>query len=179
MTKQWFQVKEALRDLQEKDKKTAEFLDKIISEINQNFKTLEDYLSLQYYQLCHWQESLNRLNYRRFFTVNSLICLKMENDDLFKDYHSFIEQQVKNKRFQGLRIDHIDGLKKPLKYMDNLRIMAGDDVYLIAEKILEKNEGFISDIPFQGTSGYDFLSFAGNLFTRKKIWMNWFYITAK
>ena len=69
---------------------------------------------------------------------------------------------------KGLRIDHIDGLYDPKKYVERLRKLFGDDCYIIAEKILEYNENMAQDWNLQGTSGYEFLSYTNQLLTDKE-----------
>ena len=69
----------------------------------------------------------SHLNYRRFFYIDSLISLQMERDEVFDDYHSFISGLVRENKIQGLRLDHIDGLKDPVKYIEKLRVLTGDE----------------------------------------------------
>jgi malto-oligosyltrehalose synthase/4-alpha-glucanotransferase len=122
----------------------------------------------QFYRLCFYQESNKRINYRRFFTVNSLICLNMQLKAVFDDFHILIKELVDQNIFQGLRIDHIDGLFDPLKYLENLRSLCGEDIYIVAEKILEPGEVLPSEWPIQGTTGYDYLGLANQLYTNKQ-----------
>ena len=122
----------------------------------------------QFYRLCSYQESNQRINYRRFFTVNSLICLNMQLKTVFDDFHMLIKELIDQNIFQGLRIDHIDGLFDPLKYLENLRALCGEDIYIVAEKILEPGEVLPSAWPIQGTTGYDYLGLANQLFTNKQ-----------
>ncbi|RZJ77574.1 MAG: malto-oligosyltrehalose synthase, partial [Flavobacterium sp.] len=125
-------------------------------------KTITDQ---QYYRLCNWQETTAQLNYRRFFTVNSLICLNVQHQDVFDHYHKYIVELVGKDVFQGLRIDHIDGLADPKTYLQMLRKTVGDSVYITVEKILEVNERLPADWETQGTTGYDFLQLANNVLT--------------
>ncbi|MDO3643687.1 malto-oligosyltrehalose synthase [Mucilaginibacter sp. L3T2-6] len=134
--------------------------------INKNIAVLKDITQKQYYRLCNWKETNNRINFRRFFTVNSLICLNMQNDAVFNDFHQLIAQLVKEDVFQGLRIDHVDGLYDPSSYLSRLRNLVGDDIYIIAEKILEPGEQ-LPQWPIQGSTGYDFLSTVNNLLTNR------------
>ncbi|WP_367867289.1 malto-oligosyltrehalose synthase [Pedobacter sp. WC2423] len=122
----------------------------------------------QFYRLCCYQESNVRMNYRRFFTVNSLICLNMQLRATFDDFHVLIQELVAQKVFQGLRIDHIDGLFDPMQYLENLRALCGEDVYIVAEKILEPGEVLPAAWPIQGTTGYDYLGLANQLFTNQQ-----------
>ena len=122
----------------------------------------------QHYRLCHWQETDKQINYRRFFTINGLICLNIHKDKVFSFYHRKIKELIDDKIFDGLRIDHIDGLYDPTKYLNDLRAMVGAETYIIVEKILERHESLPEHWPVQGTSGYDYLAISNNLFTNKK-----------
>jgi (1->4)-alpha-D-glucan 1-alpha-D-glucosylmutase len=135
-----------------------EAIDAAIRAINTNTATLSDLLDRQFFRLCHWQTTESRINYRRFFTINDLLCLRMEDDTVFDQYHTFIRMLVDEGLVQGLRIDHIDGLYNPTGYLEKLRQSVGKDTYLIVEKILESEEALPNQWPVQGTSGYEFLS---------------------
>lgn len=117
----------------------------------------------QYYQLTRWTEADTKINYRRFFTVNELITLQMERPAVFDEYHTFLHSLYRENLIQGLRIDHIDGLRDPAGYIQRLRQLFGSSCYIIAEKILESHESFPSDWAIQGTSGYEFLSYTNHL----------------
>jgi malto-oligosyltrehalose synthase/4-alpha-glucanotransferase len=119
----------------------------------------------QNYQFSYWRDSDSQINYRRFFTVNGLICLNMQDRHVFEHYHVFIKTLLTENIIQGLRVDHIDGLFDPKTYLQRLREMAGPDTYIVVEKILEEGEQFPADWPVQGSTGYDFLSVVNNLFT--------------
>lgn len=136
--------------------------------VNQSQETLADLLEKQHFVLTHWQETERQLNYRRFFTVNSLICLRMEADEVFKEYHQFIHMLYLGNLIHGLRIDHIDGLNDPAQYIKNLRKLFGNECYIIAEKILEAKEEMPEHWPLEGTSGYEFLSMVNQLFTDRQ-----------
>ena len=126
---------------------------------------LQELLAQQHYRLCHWQETNSRINYRRFFTVNSLICLNAQDEKVFEATHAFAFSMLQKGIFNGLRVDHIDGLFNPEQYLLRLREKAGSDVYLIVEKILETGEALPVTWPVQGTSGYGFLAQVNNLLT--------------
>ncbi|HTF82737.1 MAG TPA: hypothetical protein VL947_13470, partial [Cytophagales bacterium] len=108
------------------------------------------------------------MNYRRFFTVNSLICLSMENEAVFNDYNSFFGTLFKEGLVHGFRIDHIDGLYNPQQYVERLRGLVGSNCYLIAEKILEYHEEMPRSWGLEGTSGYEFLSYVNRVLTDMK-----------
>jgi malto-oligosyltrehalose synthase len=122
----------------------------------------------QNYRLCNWMETDRKINYRRFFTVNSLICLNIQDPNVFGAYHEYIFDLLKRGVFQGLRVDHIDGLFDPSIYLDLLRKATGQDTYIVIEKILEQGEELPRAWPVQGTTGYDFLATVNNLFTNKQ-----------
>lgn len=136
------------------------------SDIEKELK--EKYPGEKNYVLCSWQETDHRMNYRRFFLVNTLICTNVHDEEVFEKYHALIKKLVAQDVFQGLRVDHIDGLYDPTKYLKDLRELAGENAYLIIEKILEPGEDMPEYWPVQGNSGYDFLGIVNNLFTNKK-----------
>lgn len=158
----WFPLNE------ESVKEIGNLSQKRLDELNSDKNSLNQLLDFQRYKLCYWKDSLSTINYRRFFTVNSLICLRMEDDEVFEKHHSFIKEQVDRKRFTGLRIDHVDGLNKPAKYLDKLRLLAGGETYIVTEKILGLEEELPLNLPIQGTSGYDYLGIVNNVFTRSE-----------
>lgn len=138
-----------------------------LKKVNEDPELLKEISDKQAYQLCHWQETDRHINYRRFFTVNGLICLNIQHEEVFTCYHKLIKQLLDEGIFQGLRVDHIDGLYDPKAYLEQLRELAGPEVYITVEKILEEGELFPLEWPVQGNTGYDFLAIVNNLFTRK------------
>ncbi len=146
--------------------KTA--LDNVLSKINNDANEIRKLLDEQNYVFTFWQTTEKEINYRRFFTVNELICLRMEDDEVFNDYHALLHYLYKKDIIQGLRIDHIDGLQDPSRYIRKLRDLFGESFYIIAEKILEAKEEMPSKWPLEGTSGYEFLSIVNQLVTDKK-----------
>jgi (1->4)-alpha-D-glucan 1-alpha-D-glucosylmutase len=128
-----------------------------------SFNGLESLLSEQFYRLSFWKVGAEEINYRRFFTVNELISVKVEELRVFNKTHSLIEQAVKQGKITGLRIDHIDGLYDPTQYLERLREKVGD-TYITVEKILELDETLPSHWPIQGTSGYEYLNYLNGVF---------------
>lgn len=146
----------------------ADYTEKIqhsLKTINSSADKLKKLLELQYFKLVHWKVSEKKINFRRFFTINDLICLKIEDKEVFDKYHQFIHELIKEGLITGLRIDHIDGLYDPKGYLDDLNKLISDDFYIIIEKILEADETLPTDWKTQGTTGYDFLAFINNLYT--------------
>lgn len=139
-----------------------------IETINTNKEILLQIANEQHYQLCHWQETDYQINFRRFFTINGLICLNIHEEHVFEQYHQLIKHYLNEGIFNGLRVDHIDGLLDPNAYLERLRNLAGEETYIVAEKILEPGERLPHQWKIEGNTGYDFLSLVNNVFTNKK-----------
>jgi malto-oligosyltrehalose synthase/4-alpha-glucanotransferase len=150
-----------------KNKGVNNYFTRCINLINKDKALLQELANVQHYRLCSWQETDHTINYRRFFTVNGLICLNIHQPEVFNQFHQLIGALVKEGIFQGLRVDHIDGLYDPEKYMQQLRELAGKDTYIVVEKILEPGEAMPAQWPIQGNTGYDFLALVNNLLTGK------------
>ncbi|MBS7563685.1 malto-oligosyltrehalose synthase [Mucilaginibacter sp. Bleaf8] len=146
---------------------TNNYLTQRLSAINADKVLLLQLANQQAYRLCSWQETDQSINFRRFFTVNSLICLNIQDKAVFDHFHQMIKNLVEAGVFQGLRIDHIDGLYDPAQYLERLRELAGEDTYIVAEKILESGEELATQWPLQGSSGYDYLALVNNLLTNQ------------
>ncbi len=113
-------------------------------------------LEHQHYRLAHWRRANDELDHRRFFAIKELGGVRIEDEAVFADAHRAILPRVADGTFDGLRIDHPDGLRDPVGYLHRLRAAVGDDTWLIVEKILEREEGYRADWPIQGTVGYEF-----------------------
>lgn len=129
----------------------------------ESFNYLDSLLLEQFYRLSFWKVGAEEINYRRFFTVNELISVKVQEIKVFHKTHAFISQLVEEGKITGLRIDHIDGLYDPSEYLRRLREKMGD-VYITVEKILELGEDLPEFWDIQGTSGYDFLNYVNGIF---------------
>ena len=131
--------------------------------VNQDTDALDAVLERQHYRLSYWRSAQEQLNYRRFFTIDSLIGLRVEERQVFDDSHRVILGLVGDGSVAGLRIDHVDGLRDPVAYLRRLR-SAAPDTYLVVEKILATNEQLPDSFPVQGTTGYDFIAQVDGLF---------------
>ncbi|ARV58545.1 malto-oligosyltrehalose synthase [Nostocales cyanobacterium HT-58-2] len=131
----------------------------------ESFNLLESLLSEQFFRLCSWKVGAEEMNYRRFFTVNELISVKVEDLKVFKNTHDLICKLVNEGKFTGLRIDHIDGLYDPTQYLERLREKTGD-TYITVEKILQPGEELPNNWSVQGTSGYDYLNYLNGIFCK-------------
>jgi (1->4)-alpha-D-glucan 1-alpha-D-glucosylmutase len=147
------------------DPPLADYIRQRVGFFNARAPLLETLAGCQHYALTHHRLSSSVINYRRFFTVNSLICLRMEDQAVFEAYHRKLLEWHSRGLIQGLRIDHIDGLAAPGEYIGRLRENFGQDCYLVAEKILARNEALPGSWDLQGTTGYEFLAAAGQVLT--------------
>lgn len=137
----------------------ASVADAIVAEVrrtNADPDALDALLEAQNYRLAFWRASSRDLGYRRFFDINTLIGLRVEEADVFGATHGRILEWVRDGVLDGLRIDHPDGLRDPKGYFGRLRAGA-PEAWIVAEKILETNEELRSDWAVDGTTGYDFL----------------------
>ena len=162
-------VKGLLWELYTQNSEAKEFIDSNVEFFNgepgkpESFNRLDTLLAEQFYRLSFWKVGAEEINYRRFFTVNELISVKVEEIKVFNKTHTLISQLVDAEKFTGLRIDHIDGLYDPTEYLKRLREKVGD-VYITVEKILEHKEDLPEYWEIQGTSGYDFLNYVNGIF---------------
>ncbi|HIV79271.1 MAG TPA: malto-oligosyltrehalose synthase [Candidatus Sphingomonas excrementigallinarum] len=118
----------------------------------------------QHYRLASWRVSNDELNWRRFFTINDLAGLRIEDDQVFEETHALYFRLYEEGLIDGVRIDHVDGLTDPIGYCRRLRArfdaIARDDgnhAYIVVEKILAAEEPMGDDWGVDGTSGYDFM----------------------
>src|SRR5947207_4796536 len=94
-------------------------------------ENVDEILSRQHYRLAYWRKAADSINYRRFFDISDLVGLCAERDDVFQATHSFVLKLAADGAITGLRIDHIDGLLDPSRYLERL-----PETYVITEKIL-------------------------------------------
>jgi len=132
-----------------------------------SFDNLDQLLDAQAYRLSYWKVAAEEINYRRFFDVNDLAAIRVENPVVFATIHKLLFELLETRGVTGLRIDHVDGLRDPKQYLASLQrryseLVGGDSaepgtgLYLIVEKILSEDEKLRSDWPVHGTTGYDF-----------------------
>lgn len=163
-SQKWSEIKSHLL----KDEAISKSLHSSIEAINNDKELLTQIANEQVYQLCHWQETDYQINFRRFFTINGLICLNIQDEEVFEHYHQLTQHYIEQGFYSGLRVDHIDGLYDPSQYLDRLRELAGDETYIVVEKILEPGESLPHQWNIEGNTGYDFLALVNNVFTNKK-----------
>jgi (1->4)-alpha-D-glucan 1-alpha-D-glucosylmutase len=132
-----------------------------------SFDALDRLLNAQSYRLAHWRVASEEINYRRFFDVNQLAALRVEDPAVFDEVHRFVFDLVDRGAVTGLRIDHVDGLFDPGDYLRRLQERTRGDrdrFYVVVEKILGAGEQLTTDWPVDGTTGYEFATIINNLF---------------
>ncbi|MFD2932912.1 malto-oligosyltrehalose synthase [Spirosoma flavum] len=145
---------------------TKAYIKRCITSVNTRPNCMQQITNEQAYRLCYHGETDQQINYRRFFTVNALICVNIQNPVVFEQIHALPKALLDEGIFHGLRVDHIDGLYDPSGYLKRLRKLAGEDTYIAVEKILQNDEELPSYWPIEGATGYAYLSMVNNLFTR-------------
>jgi (1->4)-alpha-D-glucan 1-alpha-D-glucosylmutase len=144
-----------------------------------SFDRLDALLGEQSYRLSDWHVASEEINYRRFFDVNQLAALRVEDPVVFDEVHAFVLELLARGAATGLRIDHVDGLFSPADYLRRLQARATDlldgaadaagrAVYLVVEKILGADEQLVPDWPVHGTTGYEFSAVLTNLFVDRR-----------
>jgi len=135
------------------------------------FGMLQRILGEQNYKLAFWQNQNDSINYRRFFTITELVGVRVEDPHVFEATHGHVLRLVGKTPHAGLRVDHIDGLRDPLAYLNKLqeRLASAENrseasSYVLVEKILERGESLAADWPVSGTTGYDYLNEANGIF---------------
>jgi len=132
-----------------------------------SFDRLDELLNAQSYRLAFWRVAAEEINYRRFFDVNDLAAIRVELPEVFDAAHKLLFELVASGAVTGLRIDHPDGLYRPLEYFEKLQMRCakalrvplpkdGRAIYLIVEKILTGEEQLPQNWRVHGTTGYGF-----------------------
>jgi len=122
---------------------------------------LAELLDRQHYRLLYWRAANDSLNWRRFFAINELAGVRIEDPAVFERTHALYFDLYRRGLIDGVRIDHVDGLTDPEGYCRALRARFDairPDAYIVVEKILAPGEHFASQRwGIHGTSGYDFM----------------------
>ena len=152
-------------------------IDSILSQLNgdpsdpASFSQLERILAEQNYWLAYWQEVNEGINYRRFFAISDLVGMRVEDPIVFEAMHEQILRLIAKGGVSGVRIDHVDGLRDPLGYLNRLRERITSNgssdarkPYVVVEKILAPHETLPEEWPVAGTTGYDYLNWANGPF---------------
>jgi (1->4)-alpha-D-glucan 1-alpha-D-glucosylmutase len=169
--------RDRLRSLMASSKEIATFVEENVRDINGkegdpgSFGFLQRLLAEQNYKLGFWQNLNESINYRRFFTITDLVGIRVEDPVVFEATHGYILRLLSKNADAGLRVDHIDGLRDPLAYLNKLQERLSSDEtrketpsYLLVEKILARGESLPEEWPVSGTTGYDYLNEANGFF---------------
>ncbi len=169
-----------LAHLVTKRPRVAEALTAAIEEMNgvvgqpSSFDRLEELLRAQCYRLAYWRVASDEINYRRFFDINELAAIRVEDPQVFEMVHRLVGSLLERGLATGLRIDHPDGLLDPAQYFENLQTLyrrsqpeatrdAAGQLYIVAEKILSGSEQLPTDWVVQGATGYEFINLVSQL----------------
>jgi (1->4)-alpha-D-glucan 1-alpha-D-glucosylmutase len=156
------------------------------------FDQLAELISNQAYRLSYWRAASDEINYRRFFDINELAAVRVEERPVFTAVHEVVLRLMRQGLVTGLRVDHVDGLHDPSKYLSDLQREAGaalerapsatrgdaekagkaggDDgppCYVLVEKILGHDEQLRRDWPVHGTTGYEYLNLLNGVFVEE------------
>lgn len=134
----------------------ADAIDAAIQLLNGDVDRLEAFLEAQNYRLAFWRTGRHELEYRRFFDIDTLVGLRMEDEEVFYETHAKTLSLVEAGFVTGLRIDHVDGLRDPKAYLSILHRQV-PTTWIVVEKILEHGERLPEGWPCAGTTGYDFM----------------------
>jgi (1->4)-alpha-D-glucan 1-alpha-D-glucosylmutase len=146
--------------------------------IPESFDKLDRLIDAQAYRLAYWRVASSEINYRRFFNINELAAIRVENETVFDATHALIMELLAARSISGLRIDHPDGLQDPAAYFERLqsryaeRMSAtaapskhgADPLYVVIEKIIAPFERVVESWPVYGTTGYRFAAVVNGLF---------------
>ncbi len=129
-------------------------------------------LARQHYRPAFWRLSNDEGNYRRFFDIDALIGVRVEDPHVFDRTHHYLGELASDARITGWRVDHIDGLTDPAEYLRRLRALAPSErrtpPIILVEKILANDEALSREWPVDGTTGYEFANHVGGLFVNEE-----------
>jgi (1->4)-alpha-D-glucan 1-alpha-D-glucosylmutase len=165
--------KRRLRKLCEESPEVCQALDDELAELSSGrgaggFDALDTLIGAQRYRPAYWRVAAEEINYRRFFDINELAAIRMEDPEVFDVSHRLLLELIGKGAVSGVRIDHVDGLFDPRGYLEQLQRRAaeargmtadGPGLYLLVEKILAPHEHLRAEWPVAGTTGYEFANF--------------------
>ncbi len=120
-------VKRRLWSLYQNSSAIGAFIDGAVAIFNgtkgepRSFDPLDVLLREQVYRISHWRVATEEINYRRFFDINSLGAIRVEDPAVFEETHRLIFKLVEMRKITGLRVDHADGLLDPEDYFRRLQ----------------------------------------------------------
>jgi (1->4)-alpha-D-glucan 1-alpha-D-glucosylmutase len=148
----------------------------------ESFGFLDALLREQHYRVSAWQLALEAVNYRRFFDVTELACLRIEEPPVFDASHRALLSLIERGQITGIRLDHVDGLSDPIGYLrtlaERLHQALPDSepsalpIYVVVEKILAPGEALRASFRAHGTTGYEFARLATGVFLDRRAQAN-------
>src|SRR3569833_692416 len=165
-------LKQRLRALLAEPPAARAALDEDLRDLNgtkgqpRSFDRLEQLLAVQAYRLSYWRVAAEQINYRRFFEINDLAAIRIEEPEVLAAVHGKPLELLKKGWVTGLRVDHVDGLREPRRYLDELRAKT-EGAYVVVEKILGRDERLPRSWATEGTTGYEFLNILNALFVSR------------
>jgi (1->4)-alpha-D-glucan 1-alpha-D-glucosylmutase len=156
-------IKTQIAALLSEKQEPAAVLDRLLADISSSPDKLDELLSHQFYRLVYYRVARYDLDYRRFFDIHELAALSIHDPEVFEQTHALVLRLIEERKLTALRVDHPDGLRDPAEYFRRLR-GRNDELWIVAEKILQPGERLPEDWPVDGTTGYDFLGVVGALF---------------
>ncbi len=120
-------IKKRLWNLYNDSEQIRSFIDENLAIFNgekknpPSFDHLDELLNRQVYRLSYWRVAMEEINYRRFFDINELAAIRMENPLVFNEAHQLTFKLIKEGKVTGLRVDHPDGLYNPMEYFYRLQ----------------------------------------------------------
>jgi (1->4)-alpha-D-glucan 1-alpha-D-glucosylmutase len=157
------ELRRRLATLVQLEPRLGEAIDAALVDVVNDVDAFDALLARQNYRLAHWRTADEELDYRRFFSITTLVGVRVEDEPVFDESHRLLGELIASGQVAGLRVDHIDGLRDPAGYLERLRALA-PEAYLVVEKILQPGEALPTSWPVQGTSGYDHLIAVDDLF---------------
>jgi (1->4)-alpha-D-glucan 1-alpha-D-glucosylmutase len=167
-------VRRRLSELVETSPAVRAAFEEALGEINgevgnpKSFDQLEKLLEAQWYRLAYWRVAADEINYRRFFDINELAAIRVEEPRVFDAVHRLVGQFLRHGWVTGLRIDHPDGLRDPHTYFKNVQSLyrserppngnLAPEIYIVAEKILSADEPLSAEWAISGTTGYHLMN---------------------
>ncbi len=123
------ELKRRLSELASRSPQVRALVDEAVRRTNgepgnsRSFDAFHRLLEAQAYRLAHWRVSADEINYRRFFDINDLVGLRMENPRVFAATHQLYRRLLADGSISGLRLDHPDGLLNPIQYFTRLQML--------------------------------------------------------
>ncbi len=169
-------LKGRLRTLLEETPAARDALDRELHEVNgtkgdpRSFDKLEELLAGQAYRLSFWRVAAEHINYRRFFEINDLAAVRIEEPEVLQAVHAKAFELLERGWVTGFRVDHIDGLLEPKAYLQKkmqrerrarAAIRRGHQKKFYSNG---KSITYLPDWDTDGTTGYEFANAVDGIF---------------